>query len=455
MSEKEKVRKPAVAGQFYPASAKTLREDIDKYLAAAKADASAQRSNIIIAPHAGYVFSAPVAAKAYARVNKKAKTVILIGPPHRKWFNGIHVTDAAFYETPLGKVEVNREIIKKLSANPLCLNVQGAEELEHCLEVQLPFLQVVLDKFTIVPLLAGKVGAKAASEILLPFIDDATLLVASSDLSHYLPQKQARETDEETISTILSGKADGFMDGCGETAMRIVMEIAAKKGLTAELLDARTSYETAPQHCDAERVVGYAGIIFIKKDNAMENTEEFTPQEKKYLLDLARQTLETAVNGKEKPSAKPDIPRLAQNYGCFVTLNALGHLRGCIGNIEPIKPLYSSVIDNTVNAAFYDPRFNKVKAAELGDIKIEISVLTKPEPLENKSPDDLLVKLIPFEHGVILKSGARQSTFLPQVWEQLPDKVIFLEHLAMKAGMEKNEWKRAEVWVYRAVHFSE
>ena len=455
MPTNEKIRKPAVAGQFYPASPTALREDIENYLAVAKADASAQRSNIVIAPHAGYVFSAPVAAKAYARINKKTKTVILIGPPHHKWFDGIHVTDAAFYETPLGKVEVNRDVVKKLSANPLCLNVRGAEEQEHCLEVHLPFLQAVLDKFTIVPLLAGKVGAKAASEALLPFIDDTTLLIASSDLSHYLPQEKARETDSETVTTILSGKVDGFMDGCGETAMRIAMEIAAKKGLTAELLDARTSYETAPQRCDAERVVGYASIIFIKKDNAMGNAEEFTPQEKKYLLDLARQTLEMAVNGKGKPSAKPDIQRLSQNYGCFVTLNALGHLRGCIGNIEPIKPLYSSVIDNTVNAAFYDPRFTKVKATELGDIKIEISVLTKPEPLESKSPDDLLSKLAPFEHGVILKSGALQSTFLPQVWEQLPDKVLFLEHLAMKAGMEKNEWKRAEVWVYRAEHFSE
>jgi len=455
MPVNEKIRKPAVAGQFYPASPAALREDIEKYLAAAKTGASARQAGIIIAPHAGYVFSAPVAAKAYARVNRHAKTVFLIGPSHHKWFDGIHVTDAAFYETPVGKVEVNRDIVKKLSAYPLCLNVRGAEEKEHCLEVQLPFLQEVLGKFTVVPILAGKVGAKAVSEMLLPFIDDTTLLVASSDLSHYLPQTKARETDDATVSTILSGNADGFMDGCGETAMRIAMHIAAKKGLSAELLDTRTSYETAPQHCDADRVVGYASIIFIKKDNAMENAEEFTPQEKKYLLDLARETLETAVIGKDKPTVKPDIPKLSQNYGCFVTLNSLGHLRGCIGNIEPIKPLYSSVIDNTVNAAFYDPRFTKVKASELVDIKIEISVLTKPEPLESKSPDDLLAKLAPFEHGVILKSGSRQSTFLPQVWEQLPDKVIFLEHLAMKAGMEKDEWKRAEVWVYRAVHFSE
>jgi len=455
MSVNEKIRKPAVAGQFYPASPTTLRGDVEKYLAAAKTGASAQRANVIIAPHAGYVFSAPVAAKAYARVNRNVKTVFLAGPSHYKRFDGIHVTDAGFYETPLGMVEVNQDIVKKLSAHPLCLKVLGAEEPEHNLEVQLPFLQVILGKFTIVPLLTGKVGAKAAAEMLLPFMDDTTLFVASSDLSHYLPQKKARETDDRTIAAILSGNADGFMDGCGETAMRIAMHIAAKKGLSAELLDARTSYETAPRHGDSNRVVGYASIIFIKKDKTMENTEEFTPQEKKYLLDLARQTLETAVNGKDKPAAKPGIPRLSQNYGCFVTLNSLGHLRGCIGNIEPIKPLYSSVIDNTVNAAFYDPRFTKVKASELGDIKIEVSVLTKPEPLESKSPDDLLSKLVPFEHGVILKSGFKQSTFLPQVWEQLPDKVLFLEHLAMKAGMEKDEWKRAEVLVYRAVHFSE
>ncbi|MDR2592502.1 MAG: AmmeMemoRadiSam system protein B [Chitinispirillales bacterium] len=461
MAVDEKIRKAAVAGQFYPASPEELRGDVEKYLAAAAPTASVTPSvNILVAPHAGYVFSAPVAAAVYASVSKNVRTVILIGPSHRKRFDGVHVTDARYYETPLGKVEVNQEINAKLSKHPLCLRAAGAEEKEHCLEVQLPFLQVILGagKFTIVPLITGNVGAKAVAEMLLPFIDDTALVVASSDLSHYQPQKDARDIDDATISTVVSGNAGGFMEACGETAIRVAMEIAAKRGLAAELIDARTSYETAPEYGDPHRVVGYAAIAFVKSDAADGGAEDFNRQEKDYMLKLARETLTSAVRDGTPPppsKPKPELSRLAQNYGCFVTLNSHGQLRGCIGNIEPIKPLYKGIADNAVNAAFHDPRFPRVKAAELGDIKIEVSVLTKPAPLGAKSADEILEKLKPFEHGVILKMGSRQSTFLPQVWEQLPDKVMFLEHLAMKAGAGRDDWKRADVWVYKAVHFAE
>jgi AmmeMemoRadiSam system protein A/AmmeMemoRadiSam system protein B len=387
------------------------------------------------------------------------KTVFLIGPSHHKWFDGVHVTGADCYETPLGDVEVNQKIIKQLSENPLCNRTRGAEEQEHCLEVHLPFLQVLLGvgNFSIVPLITGKVKAADVSDMLTPFIDDTAAVIASSDLSHYHSQTKAREIDDETVHTILSGDVDGFMDGCGETAMRAVMGIAAKKGLVAELLDARTSYETAPRYGDPHRVVGYAAVAFVKAGTEDGGTEDFSPEEKEYLLDLARKTIKAALDDNKIQTSKPDAPKLSQNYGCFVTLNLYGRLRGCIGNIEPVKPLYKAVIDNAINAAFGDPRFSEVTAGEFADINIEISVLTRPKPLAVESPDDLLAKLIPFEHGVILKfgSGARQSTFLPQVWEQLPDKVLFLEHLSMKAGMGKDDWKRAEVWVYRAVHFSE
>jgi len=443
MSVDEKIRKAAVAGRFYPASPEELRSDVEKYLAAAAPPSVPPSVNILIAPHAGYVFSGAVAASAYARASRSARTVILIGPSHHKRFDGVHVTGARYYETPLGRVEVNREINEKLSKHPLCLRAAGAEESEHCLEVQIPFLQVILGegKFTIVPLITGNVGAKAVAEMLLPFIDDTTMVVASSDLSHYQPQRDARDIDDATISTVISGNAEGFMEACGETAIRVVMEIAAKRGLAAELIDARTSYETAPEYGDPHRVVGYAAIAFVKSGAAGDVAEDFNQKEKEYMLKLARETLTAAVRGGDMhpspPKPKAELSRLVQNYGCFVTLNSHGQLRGCIGNIEPIKPLYKGIADNAINAAFHDPRFPKVRAAELGEIKIEVSVLTRPAPLGAKSADEILKKLVPFEHGVILKLGSRQSTFLPQVWEQLPDKVMFLEHLAMKAGSER------------------
>ncbi|MCL2218880.1 MAG: AmmeMemoRadiSam system protein B [Chitinispirillia bacterium] len=264
MAVNEKVRKAAVAGQFYPSSPRNLRIDVDNYLNAEKTDASAQTVSVMIAPHAGYVFSAPVAAKVYARIPRGTKTVFLIGPSHHKLFEGMHVTDADYYETPLGRVKVNRDIADRLLKHPLCGCEYGVDDREHCLEVHIPFLQALLGDFAIVPILTGKVEPADAAEMLLPFLDDTAVIIASSDLSHFFDQTRAREADDATVLTILSGDTDGFMDGCGETAMRVVMHIAADGGLVPELLDARTSFETSPQHCDSKRVVGYAAVAFNK-----------------------------------------------------------------------------------------------------------------------------------------------------------------------------------------------
>ncbi|MDR0305849.1 MAG: AmmeMemoRadiSam system protein A [Chitinispirillales bacterium] len=189
----------------------------------------------------------------------------------------------------------------------------------------------------------------------------------------------------------------------------------------------------------------------------MENSEveKFEPDEEKYLLGLARGALESVVCGKKMPGPDSLAPKYMQERGCFVTLTSSGRLRGCIGNIEPAGPLYESVMSNAVNAGMYDPRFPKVNASELACINIEISVLTTPRPLKFSSPEDLLLKLQPCVHGVILKHGLHRSTFLPHVWEQLPDKITFLEHLSLKAGVDKDGWKSAEVWVYETVHFNE
>jgi AmmeMemoRadiSam system protein A len=183
--------------------------------------------------------------------------------------------------------------------------------------------------------------------------------------------------------------------------------------------------------------------------------DELSPDVKAFLLKLARRNLEAAV--KDQPPAAPsDTPAVTKEYrGCFVTLTKKGELRGCIGYIEGIKPLFEAVMDNAKNAALEDPRFPPVSPGELADIKVEVSVLTRPQPLEYKDDKDLLGKLVPGEDGIILTSGFHQSTFLPQVWEQLPDKVDFLQHLALKGGMPIDGWKTAKVKRYRAIHFSE
>lgn len=188
---------------------------------------------------------------------------------------------------------------------------------------------------------------------------------------------------------------------------------------------------------------------------ATKNADDLPQDVKTFLLKLARQNLEAAVKD-GSPVVPQNPPAITKEYrGCFVTLTKHGELRGCIGYIEGIKPLYEAVIDNAKNAALEDPRFSAVTPDELAGIEVEVSVLTKPEPLPHTSPQDLLDKLEPGKDGIILSSGYHQSTFLPQVWDQLPDKVDFLEHLSMKGGMPEDGWKTADVKRYRAVHFHE
>ena len=460
----DSVRTPAVAGTFYDKNPQLLREVVLRYLADAKPLSEPVR--LMICPHAGFVFSGPVAAKGYATIDRKAKRVIIIGPSHHMAFRGIAVPRFSHYETPLGRVKIDRETVDRMRGKPGVVAADGFDEPEHCLEVQLPFLQVQLSDFSIVPLLVGKTDPKQVADLLFPLIDGSTVVVASSDLSHYEKQSAARSIDDATIETILSGNETGVIDACGDIPIRTVMRLGKKMKLEPVRIDARTSFDTAPQHCSDGRVVGYAAIAYVSaaaaerfnrksgtRDDAADG--DLSPATKQLLLRIARASLEASVSGKkfEAPAAVPD--EVKENSGCFVTLTAGGSLRGCIGYIEPVKPLYQAVIENAENAALSDPRFPKVRPQELTGIKIEISVLTKPVPLSCKDPADLLRQLVPGRDGVILRSGGRQSTYLPQVWEQLPDKVTFLEQLSLKGGMPRDGWKRAEVKTYRALHFEE
>jgi MEMO1 family protein len=260
LSSVEVVRKPAVAGQFYTENAIALEKEIAGYIAGGKKGNICPR--MLISPHAGLVFSGPVAGKGYALVDKNIKTVILIGPSHHEWFEGVSVSTADYYETPIGKVPLAKDEIAELRKNHIVHYVAAADIPEHSLEVQLPFLQSILASFKIVPVITGRVEPALLAEILYPFLNSSTLVVASSDLSHYHSSAEAKAIDKKTISTVLSGNYDGLIDACGETAIRTVMILAEKYGLKPELIDARNSCETAPQYCPESRVVGYASIAY-------------------------------------------------------------------------------------------------------------------------------------------------------------------------------------------------
>ena len=257
----EAVRRPAVAGQFYTDNPAELKKEVEGYLA--KGPKNKPHSRMLISPHAGFVFSGPVAGMGYATIDRNITTVIVIGPSHHEWFEGIAISDADFYATPLGNVPLAKDLIGQLRKSPLVHIVPQADAPEHCLEVQLPFLQTVLPSFSIVPIITGQVDPEAVARLLHPYLGAATLVVASSDLSHYKSSKEAKTIDAKTIRTVLSGNPSGFLDACGETAIRIVMRLAQKSGLSPELLDARNSNETAPQYGMENRVVGYASIGYF------------------------------------------------------------------------------------------------------------------------------------------------------------------------------------------------
>lgn len=457
ISDAADIRPAAVAGKFYTSNPAALRKEISGYCSHKPSVDGAVR--MLISPHAGYVFSGPVAGMGYSLISKSISRVILIGPSHYEHINGISLTDKTMYQTPLGDISIDNDLVNELRKSPVVHMSKNAELPEHSLEVQLPFLQVQLEKFKIIPILTGKTDPESVAELLLPHIDKNTLVIASSDLSHYFPQTDARELDDKTIAAIIAGESKGFIDACGETPIRIVMALAKKMNLTPVKLDARTSWETAPDYGEKNRVVGYASIAFVETDQSAKpeagnKKDNLTNDEHALLLDIARKSLVACVTKKDMHSV--DVPEaLKEDRGCFVTLTINNSLRGCIGYIEPIMPLYKAVIDNARNAALSDPRFDPVTVSELDKICIEVSVLTVPVSLVYNDTDDLLKKLRPQIDGVILSYHGAQSTFLPQVWEQLPDKIQFLQHLSIKAGLPADSWKKASYKVYQAEHFRE
>ncbi len=500
-------RKPAVAGAFYPADGASLARLVDDLLGRADAVTTSARLRAIIAPHAGYVYSGPVAASAYAAVKgQRFRRVIVLAPTHYAEFRGVAITPAD-YATPLGTVHVD-EVCDKLDELPdfsyraqalihapsgriLPANEEvRPDTFEHSLEVQLPFLQRILATFSLVPLVCGQVDPAAVARSLEPHVDSETLVVASSDLSHYYPYDMARRLDQSCVSAICALDLDKMrqQEACGKAPILVVMNLARRLGWEPVLLDYRNSGDTAG---DKSRVVGYAAIAFYEKATTAppedvaprapngggdENQDEvkrtrqvggheamstptLTKEEGRLLVKLARAAVEEAVRHRRR--LKVDLtqfpPPLRENKGCFVTLTERGELRGCIGHIFPQEPLYQAVIDNAWAAALEDPRFPPVSLAELPLLEIEVSVLTVPQPLPFSSPEDLLAKLRPHVDGVVLKVGPAMATFLPQVWEQLPDKREFLEHLSRKAGCARDAWcgPHVSVMTYQVQVFHE
>jgi hypothetical protein len=405
-------------------------------------------------PHAGYVYSGPVAASAYALLaplRGRVRRVVLLGPAHRVWLRGLAAPVADAFATPLGVVPIDANALALLADLPQVLRSEQAHAQEHSLEVQLPFLQAALGEFELVPLVVGDASAEEVAQVLERlWFGNETLLVISSDLSHYLDYESARRMDASTCAAIeqLRGEALHEESACGRVPVRGLLLAARRRGLAPRTLDLRNSGDTAG---DRRRVVGYGAWAFTPRAGAARDEHERVTasaeadlaDHEHHLLGLARASIRHGLtHGKALPVDLAALePALREPGAAFVTLRGPdGALRGCIGSLEARRPLALDVVANAYAAAFRDPRFAPLREDELADLDVHVALLSAPVPFPVASEADLLARLRPGVDGLILEDGERRATFLPAVWEQLPRAVDFVRALKRKAGLREDDW---------------
>ncbi|MDZ7590217.1 MAG: AmmeMemoRadiSam system protein B [Rubrivivax sp.] len=453
------VRPAAVAGSFYPSAPQQLGAAVAGHLSAAPASVKPgvdRPPKMLVVPHAGYVYSGDVAALAYgplARWRERIRRVVLLGPVHRVAVRGLAAPTVDAFETPLGRVPLDHAALRPLRDLPQL----GLNDLphahEHSLEVQLPFLQTVLGSgFTLVPLAVGQAGADTVAQVLERLWGgEETLIVVSSDLSHYLPYAQAQAQDQATVQRILHFATDlRGEEACGAAPLNGALLVARRHGLVPRLLGLRNSADAAgTTRADRHRVVGYGAIAFDPprtqanaQDEAGEGDEHGDARLGRSLLGTARQSI-AEVLGLQHASADIDTghPALPRPGASFVTLHgADGRLRGCIGRLQAVRPLVEDVHANARAAAFHDSRFMPLRTHEWPGLQVEVSVLGQAEPLSLSNEAEAWAALRPGVDGVILEWRHARATFLPQVWQQLPDAGEFLAALKHKAGLAADFW---------------
>jgi AmmeMemoRadiSam system protein B/AmmeMemoRadiSam system protein A len=433
------VRKPAAAGRFYPQQADELRETIRRFLDVPQR-APAHPKGIIV-PHAGYVYSGPIAASAYARLSPlrgQIERVVLLGPAHFVPVRGLAAPSVEFFETPLGPLEVDQRAIECVLGLPQVERLDAAHAREHSLEVHLPFLQEVLGDFRIVPLLVGQATTQEVAELIETLWGGPeTLFVISSDLSHFHDHDTAARLDAATARDIEQLRFEDLTGerACGYLPVGGMLDVARRRGLSVTTLDVRNSGDTAG---DWSRVVGYGAWLVV--DPAASGG--LTAGEEQTLLEIAEDSIRfgLAVRRPLDLWQSEYSPRLQLKRATFVTLLHRSRLRGCMGSLSAEEPLVVNVARNAYSAAFRDPRFDPVSEAELDELELHISLLEPAEPLMFASEADLLAQMRPGIDGLTLYEHGRRGTLLPAVWEHVTDPRDFLAHLKHKAGLPLDYW---------------
>lgn len=499
IKERVEVRPCSGKGFWFSESETDLRSEVQQYIGEAKQKKMPGKIIALVAPHAGYSCSGGVAGKAYRQIHGNTyDVVVIVGLSHRYPISKASVQPVDFYETPLGRVPVDKHsAMALLEFSNEFEYVPGAHAEEHSVENQIPFLQEAVPNLKIVPIVINKDSLafteKVAENLALVFKGKNVLFVCSTDMSHFPNYDDANRVDRAALESLksfdlplidrkiseLERQQVRMLDCvfCGKAALYTVMGAAKRLGAdTVEIIEYQNSGDILG---NKSRVVGYGSVALCQKpkgegDKIEQAQQALEPQsatreivtdsiglspeeallndvQKGQLLDIAKATVNALVRGEKIPDFTVDDRELMQPRGAFVTLKKNGHLRGCIGRFEPDEPLYKIVREMAIAAASQDPRFPPVRAEELPELSFEISALTPREQIESIEE----IKL--GRDGIYIQKGMYSGVFLPQVpIEQKWDMTTYLEQVCRKAGLPGDAYKSgARLFTFSAEVFHE
>lgn len=470
-----KILKSELAGSWYTDDSEQLKHEVDAYLDAVEQTEDDDVMGLIL-PHAGYRYSGMVAAHGVKQVQGRSfSRVVVIGPSHQLPMRDIvSIPEVTHVETPLGQIEVDRALADRLLKNPVFKSLPRAHTSEHSVQIELPFLQRALGVFKLVPIVCGQLdelSAQHVADALLEQIDEQTLVVVSSDFTHYGPafdyapftqdvQKNLENLDLGAFRFIEQKDAHGFLGYireteatiCGRSPLAVFLSMLPQQAKVKLL-----KYDTSGSMTgDWEHCVSYISASISGRWEKVETVRSarkdvLSAEDQAALLKLARYELTHRLYGYSKEEKPPITPALREVMGAFVTLHKQGQLRGCIGEILPRRSIYEAVAEQVQNAAFHDPRFPALTDQELGGVDIEISALTAPYPVASYKDIEI------GRHGIVLSKGMYSSVFLPQVApEQGWDLETTLTNLSIKAGLGADSWRYDCAFnVFEAIVFGE
>lgn len=488
-------RPPAVAGSFYEGQPEALARHVRALLDAAPRPA-AGRLRAAVVPHAGYCFSGPCAASLFAGLaSGDVDRVLILAPSHTRAFRGCAIPPAALarFATPLGEVPIDRETCDRLAAgHPFQRAPDGADRREHAIEVQLPFLQVALGSFRLIPVLCGTLSPEdqdAAAEALAPLLDGRTLVLASSDFTHFgeafgfqpfgeRVRDQLYELLHRATQAIVRQDLEAFTRHCDQTgdticgrvpiALMLAMLRRHPERLEGRIVDLATSGDRTGdyRHCVSYGAIGFysnrkqtGGDRMNRRRTIVERrsgswSAELTDGERATLFAIVQAALDQAAHGRRTPFDEGGLdltPRLKAEAATFVTLTLGGRLRGCIGSLAPVEPLYRSVCHHAIQAALHDPRFPPLTPAERERVRVAISILS---PIRDATSwQEFAIG----RHGIILTKQGRRAVYLPEVaLEQGWTVEETLSSLSEKAGLPADAWREGATFqVFESVVLTE